>query len=108
MRVSATEEPESPHEGTGGAGPVLSRRYWPSRPLRYRRWARISINWSGRSCFNRRELAEAGYELGAARDVARSSGSVCRHLKIAGRIACASRIPNSLAASRIEATLRDA
>ena len=47
MRVSATEEPESPHEGTGGAGAVLSRRYWPSRPLRYRRWARISINWSG-------------------------------------------------------------
>ena len=28
MRVSATEEPESPHEGTGGAGAVLSRRYW--------------------------------------------------------------------------------
>ena len=23
MRVSATEEPESPQEGTGGAGPVL-------------------------------------------------------------------------------------
>ena len=46
MGVSATEEPESPQEGTGGAGPVLSRRYWPSRPLRYRRWARISISWS--------------------------------------------------------------
>ena len=40
MRVSAREEPESPQEGTGGAGLVLSRRYWPSRPLRYRRWAR--------------------------------------------------------------------
>ncbi len=33
MRVSATEDPESPQEDTGGAGPVLSRRYWPSRPL---------------------------------------------------------------------------
>ena len=32
MRVSAREELASPHEGTGGAGPVLSRRYWPSRP----------------------------------------------------------------------------
>ena len=43
-----------------------------------------------RLCFDRRELAEAGYELGAAGDVARSSGSVCRHLKIAGRMASSS------------------
>ena len=43
MRVSAPEESESPQEGIGGAGPALRRHYWPSRPLRYRRWARISI-----------------------------------------------------------------
>ena len=47
MRVSATEDLESPQEDTGWAGPVLSRRYWPSRPLRYRRWARISIKVVG-------------------------------------------------------------
>ena len=68
MRVSTTEEPASPQEGTGGAGPVL-------RPLLAvaslaipavgeDKYKRISISWSGALMLRPPQAGRGGLRVG--------------------------------------------
>ena len=69
MRVSAREELASPHEGTGGAGPVLRLPLLAVASLAIsavgeEKYKRISISWSGALMLRPARTGRGGLRVG--------------------------------------------